>query len=427
MPQTESAYLAKLRNFEELFGERAVIAVDVLGQHSPAGREIARYQRIFAAAVAELGGLYKAAYIDQTLLPDKVATLTTLEADIAMATQQNLEIMRRLIRAQTRGGPGALRRRRLRRLTAWMRRTSSALEARGVIPLSPRTSVPQLLLAGRKPVRTAGSLVRSTLTRRSLSAMTDALDSSNFLRTDEIRFEGVDAARRQIESHPRRVLVMIANHDLGIYDGTIASQLALALGSQRHLLMTRKGVYPIPPPESAGDVIYVDEEDPKNKPVANSVRKIREALTGNACVSVAIFPEGMMPFTGAQMPMITKEGAHIIARKLAVELRDLDAAVLLVESNLNVLRHLTVRELIEPRVSVEGVDVVPTTPMTKTGRDEWITRARLASETRFNADRGERMIDILSPGRLPGAMTFPAETLGTMSARSPAGAATRVS
>ena len=415
-PQTDSAYLAKLRNFEHLFQERVAVALAILGNDSAAGREILRYQKIFTVALDELAGLYTAKFIDGTLPPDKVAALTKLEADIAMATQQNLEIMRRMLRAHsgTPGGPNGNW--RLRRLTAWMKKTSSALDARANMPLSLRISIPQLLLAGRKPIRTAGSLVKSSMTRKSLTEMADALDSSNFLRTDEIRFEGIDPAREQLANHPKRVLVMISNHDLAIYDGTIAYRLALLLGSEHHISVTRKSIYPIPPPESAGDVVYVDEDDPNNRPVADSVGKVRDSLTTHSCVSLAILPEGMMPFTGAQMPLITKEGAHVIARKLSVELQDLGAAVILVESNLNVLYHLTTRELTEARLAVRDVAVVPTTPMGKGGGDEWIRRARLESETRFNTDRGERMLDIRCTKPLPGSMTYPAETLGTMSA-----------
>lgn len=427
MAQTDSAYLAKLQNFEKLFHERATIAVAVLGNDSAPGRQILRYQMIFTAALDELAGLYTAKFIDGTLPAEKVAVLTTLEADIAMATQQNLEIMRRMLRAHSGPSGSAIKHRRLRRLTKWMDKTGSALDARGNIPLSLRISIPQLLLAGRKPVRTAGSLVNSSVTRKSLTRMTDALDSSNFLRTAELRFEGIEAAREELASHPKRVLVLIANHDLGIYDGTIAYRLAVLLGSGHHIAMTRKGVYPIPPPESAGDVVYVDEDDPNNRPVADSIGKIRESLTKNSCVSLAIFPEGMMPFTGAQMPLITKEGGHIIARKLAVELQELGAAVILVESNLNVLRHLTTRELTDPRLSVRKVEVVPTAPLGKGGGDEWVRRGRLESEGRFNTDRGERMLDILSTGPLPGSMTYPAETLGTMSADFRAGSSTPLS
>ena len=67
-------------------------------------------------------------------------------------------------------------------------------------------------------------------------------------------------------------------------------------------------MYPIPPPESAGDVVYVDEHDPKLSPVAQSVAKIQDALTRNDVVSLSVYPEGMLPFAGAQMPLASKEG-----------------------------------------------------------------------------------------------------------------------
>lgn len=416
-PRADSGYFSKLRNFADLFDERTAVAVTILGEDSEPGRAILRYRDILAGALAELGRLYTAKFIDDSLPAEQEAILPPLEANIAMATQQNLEIMRRMISIRSGNLVKPLAEFRLRRLTAWMEKTSSSLQRRGDIPLSLRISVPQLLLAGRKPLRAIGSVVYSTVTRKSVTAMAVALDPSNFLRTDAIGFDGVDAAVAQLNSYPRRVLVMIANHDLGIFDGAITYELALRLGSQRHISMTRKLVYPIPPPESAGDVVYVNEADPKYRPVSDCVRKIREALQTASRVSLAIYPEGMMPFTGAQMPMITKEGAHVIARKLAIELQDLDAPVILLETNLNVLRHLTQTEIIAPRVTIANIEVVPTAPLGRNGPDEWVSRSRVESERRFNADRGERMMDILRAKPLPDSMTFPAETLGALSTR----------
>ena len=64
--------------------------------------------------------------------------------------------------------------------------------------------------------------------------------------------------------------------------------------------------------------------NPKYRPVVDSVRMVRKALKDDRCVPLTMYPEGMMPFTGAQMPFITKEGAHVIARKLAIELSGSD-------------------------------------------------------------------------------------------------------
>ena len=44
-------------------------------------------------------------------------------------------------------------------------------------------------------------------------------------------------------------------------------------------------------------------------------------------------------------------------------------------------------------------------------RDGWIARRRVESENRFNADRGERMVDIVASKRIPDAITYEASGL----------------
>lgn len=414
MPHTDSGYLQKLRNFQDLFDERAAVATMILASTSPAGIEISRFKKVLAGALAELANLYTAGFVDDNLPPEKRQMITLLEGNIAMATQQNLEIMRRMIEASDSIRPVA--RFRLGRLSGWMRRTTSSLEARGDVPFSIRISIPQILQADRKPLKTIRSLIGSSILRRPITELFARLDAASFLRADDVVFEGIDAALDQLTKYPKRVLVIILNHDLGVYDGTVLQRLAALLGSQKHVAMTRRGVYPLPPP-AAGDVVYVDENDPSLRPVADSVRIIRDALETSSCVSLALAPEGMMPFTGGQMPLITKEGAYIIARRLAIELQELSATVLLIEVNSNFLKHLTTREVIAPRVKIDSVLVVPTSRVEKGKPDNWISERRLAAEMRFNADRGERMLNILDAKPLPGSKTYAAEPLGVLPMR----------
>lgn len=419
MPQADSGYLPKLRNFQNLFDERVAVALKILGRTSPAGIAVSRYRQVLAGAVDELAGLYTAAFIDQDLPAEKRADLTTLEGNIAMATQQNLEIMRRMIKTRSGRSPRAMTDVRLRYLTRWMSRTTSSLEVRGNVPFSWRVSIPQLLEAGRKPLGTLRSLIVSSLMRRPIAEMFRGLDTSNFLRTDDVLFEGVESTLDELKKYPRRVLVIVSNHDVGVFDGTVWQRLAALLGSQHHISMTRKGVYPLPPPVDAGDVVYVDESDPRHRPVADSVRIVRESLMHHDCVSLAMAPEGMMPFTGAQIPLITKEGAYIIARRLAVELEDLGAVVVMIEGVTNFLHHLTEREIQPSRFQITNVTVVPSQKVEKGAVDEWVSQHRTDCERQFNRDRGERMLNILSAKPLPGSMTYAADPLGVLSAESP--------
>ena len=373
--------------------------------------EFSRYRAILAAALTELRDLYRAQYLDRDLPAAKQGVLTPLEGNIAMATQQNLEIMRRMIGLQRSRRPDPLKSLEIRALSAWMHRTGSSLERRAAVPFSLLVSVPQLLQAGRKPFGTVASLVTSTLRRRSVSAMTDALDASNFFRCADVRFEGVERAERELSHYQRVALIVIANHDLGIYDITLAHRLSELLGCQRHMIMNRRTVYPIAPPAESGDVIFVDEDDPALRPVADSVAQLKSALDGNTRVSLAVYPEGMMPFTGAQMPLVTKDGAFVIARKAAIALQRENVPVVLVTARSNFLEHLTNPEPVEPVVSVVDLDVVPDTELAKGTVDEWIDSSRLRAENRFNTGRGERMLNIFSARPLSGSMTYEAAGL----------------
>jgi hypothetical protein len=157
--------------------------------------------------------------------------------------------------------------------------------------------------------------------------------------------------------------------------------------------------------------------NPKYRPVVDSVRMVRKALKDDRCVTLTMYPEGMMPFTGAQMPLITKEGAHVIARKLALELSGSDTTVLIIETHSNMLSHLTEREVFQPILTISSIKVVPATPFDKGGTDEWSSQGRRETERRVNADRGVRMLNILCAKPLLGSMTYAAEPFGVLKAR----------
>jgi len=246
------------------------------------------------------------------------------------------------------------------------------------------------------------------------------LDAANFFRSDELEFRGAERALEAMAGHRRRVLVVIGNHDTAVYDGPIGQTWAEMLGSGHHIVMTRKSVYPIPPPESHGDIVYVDEDDPSSFPLAESVSKIKQFLTQHDVVSLTIYPEGMMAFTAAQMPLVTKDGAFVVARKLAIELGASDIPVFLVEVKTNTLDEITRHDFVPATTEVAAVEVVPATPFVKGQPDEWMSRRRLEAENRFNEHRGNRMLDVVASTRIPGALTYDARGLSSERPAAPA-------
>ena len=126
-------------------------------------------------------------------------------------------------------------------------------------------------------------------------------------------------------------------------------------------------------------------------------------------VSFVIYPEGMLAFTGAQMPLVAKDGAYVIARKLAIELHAEGIPVYLVELKTNVLEHLTDPAVPVMKARVTGVEIVPSEPFVKGETDRWIAQRRRKSQTLYNENRGEKMIDITGSVRIPNSKTFQAE------------------
>lgn len=407
-------YLAKIERFEQLYDDRVALALPYAASDPQLTQEIKSSQAIIKAAIRELIDRYTAQFLTDGASPtkDDVIDFMHLEANIAMASQQTLDAMQKLIKLETKKSfkvaPSAQR----RLLRHSMNKITTSLERRDdAAPLSPAVGIKEMLCAGRKPIKTGVTVVGLILLHRPLSDWRIYLDPSNFFRSGDVVYEGVDDAIETLKAHPRRVMVTIGNHDTSLYDGTIAHRLAISLGTDQHVRMVRKSVYPIPPPESAGDVVYVDEHDPTLSPVAQSVAKMQDALTRNNVVSLSVYPEGMLPFAGAQMPLVSKDGAFLIARKLAIKLSEQNIPVFIVETKSNTLRHLTLADETQARVRISSVDRVPAEPMVKGQRDSWIAQRRVESENRFNADRGERMVDIVGSKRIPDAITYEARGL----------------
>lgn len=409
----DATYLSKIKQFDELYDDRVSAALSMLANDAKAVSEIERSGTIIKSAVQELAGLYEDLYIKK-LAQSKADALrfARLEANIAMVTQQSLDAMQKMIDLSSKRSLSVVRSLRSRMILRSMSKINASLARRDdVARISPVVAVKQLLCAGRKPLKTSLTVIVMVALHRPVTVLQRLMDPSNFFRSQDVTFAGIDAAREQMAGHPRRVLVIIANHDTSLYDGTMAQRMAHMLGSEHHIVITRKGVFPIPPPESAGDVVFIDEENPRSYPVTESVVRTKEALTRHDVVSLAVFPEGMMAFAGAQMPLVTKEGAFVVARKLAIELKDLGIPVFLLEAKSNTLVHITQLDYIEAAMKVTRVETVPATPLVKGKPDEWIERRRLEAENRFNEDRGEKMLDIQSSTRIPGAITYAARGL----------------
>lgn len=407
-------YLHKIDKFSSLFQERMVEASEAIAASdlNELGKQkyiesLSRSSSAVQSAVVELQSLYTKQFIDRQITPEEKASLVKIESDISIAVQQILQMTRKLVEITAHRRPTFARAwhdMQADRLSKKISSITTLLQSKEKIPLDPLIGITQLLQAGNKKVATACALVGGMCLQKSMTDLMNSLEAENFFRTKDITFEGIAPSKSIISQSQKAVVIMIGNHDQPVYDIALAQRLSSMLGMDHHIIMTRKSVYPIPPPTKNGDIVYVVDNDPKSNPIKESIEQIKYSLQSKDKVSLAVYPEGMLPYTAGQMPMSTKEGAFVIARKLAAELALQNIPVLMVEFNTNIVRHLSDRKLTPALINIVKTEFVPTTSMVKGQSDSWIDDRRTEAENRFNTERGERQLDIFDSRPIKNSM-----------------------
>lgn len=352
--------------------------------------------------IKALQTLYTDIFITKTADKEARKLLVSREASLSIAIHRQLLYLHDFINLSQSNKSSDLSKKALT-LSENMNAISKDLSEGKAIKVTPGMGINQVLQAGKNSTTSVCSLLMGFCTRRSLSTLMDSMNEGNFLRANEYTFEGIEKTTKVMDQQKKSVFILIGNHDQPLMDIALGRKVALKLGSDQHITMTRKTVYPIPPPESAGDVVFVVDNDPKANPVQKSVdivtKNILDSKKGR--VSLAVYPEGMLPYTGGQMPMTVKEGAFVIARKLSVQLAVQGIPVYLVQMKSNVIEHLTSVENIPALVKMEAIEKVPANPMEKGSPDTWIEAKRIQAENSFNSHRGETQIDIFNLDKAP--------------------------
>ena len=404
----EPNYLAKMANFEKLTLSQDDQFIDFLDKQKPKGKfqyikdVVVQSKVSFLASTQKLKFLYQKQFITKSITPEEKAEIVSLESRISIATHRHLVILRGLV-SRIRGFQVGVHL-KVKKLVAQLVEINAALLSGSNVRVTIGMGLQQLLQAGRKVFSTACNMIMGMCMKKSLSDMMDGLEAQSFLRSDKIQFRGLEEAEHILSESNHSVFILIGNHDQPLFDIALARQVSLKLGSQHHMTMTRKSVYPVPPPETAGDVIYVIDGDKNSNPVKESVDALVKYSQSSERVSLAVYPEGMLPYTGGQMPMITKEGAFVIARKVAPLLAEQGIDTYLVEMNTNIIEHLTSKKIIDPTVDVVKVEKVPTSSMIKGQPDPWIESRRLEAENNFNLHRGNTQIDIFDTEGVKGSL-----------------------
>lgn len=357
-------------------------------------------QEVLRSEIENLKSLYSKIYIDKTASKEDRKALVFQESNLSIAVHRQLILMHNFLL-----NPGKTNTfvKNLDQLAMNMNQLSLELKEKKSIAVPANMGINQVFEAGQSIPASVCKLLAGFCARKSLSKLMDSLDEGNFLRSKNYEYAGIESAKKILNQQNKSVYILIGNHDQPLMDIALARKVSLMLGSDQHITMTRKSVYPIPPPESAGDVVFVVDNDPKSNPVQKSIDLVTQTIQepNKNHVSLAVYPEGMLPYTGGQMPMTVKEGAFVIARKLSNQLSQNGIKVFLVQMKTNVIEHLTSLEKIPAKVVIQAVEEVPNSPLDRSKPDEWIEMKRLQAENSFNSHRGKTQIDIFNLDKAP--------------------------
>lgn len=406
----EYEYFGKLTQFERLtnyqfnqFLEFIRNNPQISSQDVVALEHTIEHQKVtLSQEILKLKSLYQKIFILRDATKEERKALVFQESNLSIAVHRQLEIVHGFLQ-RTQGASAKVYAKKMNLLVKDLEILSRELRAGESIKVPVGMGISQVFQTGRNLGKSICSLLLGFCSRASLSKLMDSLDEKNFLRADAYEYSGFDEARKTLEKNQKAVVILIGNHDQPLMDIALARNVSKMLGSDQHITMTRKSVYPIPPPESAGDVVFVVDNDPRSNPIQNSLDLLSQSLAQqkNKIVSLAVYPEGMLPYTGGQMPMTVKEGAFIIARKMAHQLSAQGVPVYLVQMKSNVIEHLTSTTLIAAKVTMQNIEVVPDSPMDRNKPDTWLSEKRLQAENSFNSHRAESQIDIFNLDKVP--------------------------
>lgn len=352
--------------------------------------------------VDKLSELYRRIFIDKTASKDDRKALVYMESNLSIAVHRQLTAQKSFIEKQI--STKELKTKDFAKLLLSLNSLNQELLDGKSIAVPASMGINQVFQTGNKLPWSLCKMLAGFCTRASLSHLMDSLNERHFLRDGQkYSYQNLEEPKKVLQSQSKAVFILIGNHDQPLMDIALGRKVALQLGSDQHITMTRKSVYPVPPPVSAGDVVFVVDNDPKSNPVQESLDLVSKHIQSSdkSIVSLAVYPEGMLPYTGGQMPMTVKEGAFVIARKLAVQMQAEGIPVYLVQMKTNIIEHLTAQESLRPEVKIEFIEKVPANPIDKSVPDLWIEKQRKVAENSFNSHRAKTQIDIFNLDKVP--------------------------
>jgi hypothetical protein len=222
-----------------------------------------------------------------------------------------------------------------------------------------------------------------------------SLDSVSGGKVAKISYVDNNGEEIEAEKLPENAIVILAlNHDHALMDLASMKLAAKSLGAEKVSVLTNIDVWPM--------YNFIKNEDEtiifrQEKGIKQRVLDLAKKTKGRFVF--AIYPEGDLPYFGAQFPMPSHFGAFSIARGAAVQLKE-QRLVYLIKGIGNFLSAASSSENKDFEIKLMKPELVPTDEMTS--RDPWIEEKRIEFENVANEARSNEMLDLIDRGYQPG-------------------------
>jgi len=400
----ENYYLNRLANYREavraqikdVFHPQVYEFNQLSGDHK---KEIIRigdsFLKEFEAKLGAFMGNYEHLFVKYERDSEAMNRIVTIESDLKWAVDRVLNEMAEILDRLNEGKD-------FRRISASLRvisLVSSQLKSGETVSRGVNDLLRNLLPYKEGSLKTVCSLItRLCLARQPLSQYLQSISTQALMGSSSKKVEiaFVDSTNKEVE-RPRipenAIVVMALNHDHALLDLNTMKVLEKALGFEAASVLTNLDVWPMYKVLENKDENALFRQTPDLK---SKVAMLASKTKGR--YMFAIYPEGDLPYFGAQFPMLSHLGAFNIARSLAIRFQG-ERPVYLMKAFGNFLRATTSRDPQQFRIEVKGLEAVPTSQLS--GRDAWIERQREVFEQESNERRGRQMIDLVNREKNP--------------------------
>jgi hypothetical protein len=401
---SENYYLNKLLNYKNAIQAQVkMVFIPQMMEASPLNHEqqsemIAQAENfltVFNARLDEFGRDYHRLFVSYERDPAAMERLVNTESDLKWAVDRSLNSMADILDMMESGASGK------NILKSWkvVNDITARLQSR-----APMTRGVQDILRNVLPYKKGTSeMLCSMITRlcfksEKLNDFFDHMPRAALAGQKDAKVEITTLDKKgqktAAEALPEDAIIILAlNHDHALMDLASMKDVARSLQVETVSVLTNKEVWPI------YNVIKNKDETALFKQDKNLKQRVLDLATqSHGRFVFAIYPEGDLPYFGANFPVVSHLGAFSIARSVAVAQKG-RRPVYLVKAISNFQKAIQSQGRQALEIELMAPELVPTQDIS--GRDAWVENERASFEKVSLEKRGSDMLDLIARKKNP--------------------------